>query len=96
MARISLPEIIPTRSPLYMTPNLRILRRLIRLAASMRVSSGSIVMRGDVITSLAVSLLGWIFFAKTRVTKSLSVIMPRGFPSLVVTMMPPIWLSAMS
>jgi len=62
---------------------------LILLAASLIVASGSIVINGEVITSLALTESGLAFLAKTLATRSLSVIIPRGFPSLLVTIMHP-------
>lgn len=69
---------------------------LIFLAASVMVASGSIVSRGEVMTSLALRVSGLRFLAKTLTTRSLSVIMPSGFPCLFVTMMQPISSLSMS
>ncbi len=62
---------------------------LILLAASVMVASGSIVSKGEVITSLALSASGLRFLAKTLTTRSLSVIIPSGFPFLLVTITQP-------
>src|SRR4030067_2483364 len=62
---------------------------LILLAASFIVASGSIVTNGVVMISLAVTLPGVRFLARTLSTKSLSVIIPIGFPALFVTMTQP-------
>src|SRR4030043_2225674 len=68
---------------------------LILLAASLIVASGSIVTNGEVMISLTFTASGTRFLAKTLITKSRSVIMPTGFPALLVTTTQPNWLSAM-
>ena len=62
---------------------------LILLAASLIVSSGSMVISGVVMTSFAFRVSGFRFLASTLITRSLSVIIPMGFPSLLVTTMQP-------
>src|SRR4030043_1600014 len=86
---MSFPETIPTNFPLYITAKRRMSRRLILLAASVIVASGSIVISGVVMTFLALIVSGFLFLAKTRTTRALSVIIPSGFSSLVVTIMQP-------
>lgn len=60
--RMSLLEISPINCPLYITPNLLMFSLLILLAASLIVASGSMVIRGDVMTSLAFRESGFAFF----------------------------------
>lgn len=62
---------------------------LILLAASLIVASGSIVMSGEVMTCLALRVSGLRFLARTLTTRSLSVIIPRALPCLLVTIMQP-------
>ncbi len=62
---------------------------LILFAASFIVASGSMVIKGDVITSLALIVFGAMFLAKTLMTKSLSVMIPMGFPSWLVIITQP-------
>src|SRR3972149_7666349 len=68
---------------------------LILLAASLIVASGSIVTNGEVMISFAFTASGLRFLARTLTTKSRSVIIPRGFPSLFVTITQPTLFSSM-
>src|SRR3990172_2815004 len=69
---------------------------LILFAASFIGVSGSTVTRGDVMKFSAFVEVGLAFAARTRTTRSRSVIIPSGFPALLVTTTQPTLLSSMS
>src|SRR4030065_2755006 len=62
---------------------------LILLAASLIVASGSIVTNGEVMISLAFTVSGLRFLVRTLRTKSRSVIIPMGFPALLMIITQP-------
>jgi len=95
-SRMSFIVSIPIGFPFSITARRLILLWFMSLAASVIDVPGSMVINGLDIASATLTSEGRMFFAATRWTMSLSVIIPEGFPTLSVTRMQPMLCLTMS